>query len=94
MKLNEINEVSVEKWWNEICGRGKGEKLREKPTKTQFRSPRNPHGVAETRTRDPIPAVVDERLSLAEPPLVPITNGMKIVLFSKHTGNFTTHFKQ
>ena len=42
-----------EKWWNEICGRGKREKPREKPTQTPFRPPRNPHGVTETRTRDP-----------------------------------------
>ena len=45
--------MSVEKWWNEICGRGKLEKPREKPTQTPFRPPRNPHGVTETRTRDP-----------------------------------------
>ena len=36
-----------------ICGRGKWEKPREKPTQTPFRPPRNPHGVTETRTRDP-----------------------------------------
>ena len=45
--------MSVEKWWNEICGRGKREKHREKPTQTPFRPPRNPHGVTEMRTRDP-----------------------------------------
>ena len=45
--------MSVEKWWNEICGRGKGEEPREKPTQTPFRPPRNPHGGTETRTRDP-----------------------------------------
>ena len=45
--------MSVEKWWNEVCGRGKREKPREKPTQTPFRPPRNPHGVTETRTRDP-----------------------------------------
>ena len=44
--------MSVEKWWNEICGRGKREKPREKPTQTSFRPPRNPHGVTETRTRE------------------------------------------
>ena len=48
-----MDEMSVEKWWNEICGRGKLEKPREKPTQTPFRPPRNPHGGAETRTRDP-----------------------------------------
>ena len=40
--------------WNEICGRRKREKFREKPTQTSFRPPRNPHGVTETRTREPI----------------------------------------
>ena len=44
--------MSVEKWWNEICGRGKREKPREKPIQIPFRPPRNPHGVTETRTRD------------------------------------------
>ena len=47
-----MNEMSVDKWWNEICSRGKHEKAREKPTQTSFRPPRNPHGVTETRTRD------------------------------------------
>ena len=50
---NETDEMSVDKWWNEICGRGKREKHREKPTQTPFRPPRNPHGGTETRTRDP-----------------------------------------
>ena len=45
--------MSVEKWWNEICGRGKWEKPREKPTQSSFRPPQNPHGVTEMRTRDP-----------------------------------------
>ena len=45
--------MSVEKWWNEICGREKREKPREKPTQIPFRPPRNPHGGTETRTRDP-----------------------------------------
>ena len=53
--------MSVEKWWNEICGRGKREEPREKPTQTPFRPPRNPHGGTETRTRDP--AVGGERLT-------------------------------
>ena len=53
MKWNEMDEMSVEKWWNEICGWGKREKPREKPTLTSFRPPRNPHGVTKTRTRDP-----------------------------------------
>ena len=43
----------MEKWWNEICGRGKREKPREKPTQTPFRPPRNPHVGTEMRTRDP-----------------------------------------
>ena len=30
MKWNEINEMEVEKLWNEICGRGRWEKLRKK----------------------------------------------------------------
>ena len=41
------------KWWNEICGRGKRETPREKPTQTPSRPPRNPHGGTETRTRNP-----------------------------------------
>ena len=45
--------MSVEKWWNEIGGRGKREKPHEKPTQTPFCLPRNPHGGTETRTRDP-----------------------------------------
>ena len=45
--------MSVEKWWNEICGRGKWEKPREKPTQTPFRPPGNPHGGTEMQTRDP-----------------------------------------
>ena len=44
----ETKWMSVEKWWNEICGTGKQEKPREKPTQTPFRPPRNPHGVTET----------------------------------------------
>ena len=45
--------MSVEKWWNEICGRGKWEKPREKPTQIPFLPPQNQYGVIETRTRDP-----------------------------------------
>ena len=37
-----MDEMSVEKWWNEICGRGKWEKPREKRTQTPFHPPRNP----------------------------------------------------
>ena len=54
MKLNEIIEGRVEKWWNEICGRRKREKPREKPTQSPFRPSRNPHEVTQTRTRDTI----------------------------------------
>ena len=50
---NEMKEMSVEKWLNEICGGGKREDQRGKPTQTPFRPPRNPHGVTEMRTRDP-----------------------------------------
>ena len=39
----------VEKRRNEICGRRKREKSREKLIQTPFR---NPHGVTEMRTRD------------------------------------------
>ena len=31
MKWNEMIEISVEKWWNDICGKGKREKRWEKP---------------------------------------------------------------
>ena len=34
----------MEKWWNEICGRGKREKPREQAIQIPFRPPRNPHG--------------------------------------------------
>ena len=42
-----MNEMGVEKWWNEICDRGKREKSREKHTQSPFRPPQNPHGVAD-----------------------------------------------
>ena len=65
-----MNEMSVGKWWNEICGRRKREKPREKPTQTPFGSPRNPHGVTETQTRDH--TVRGERLTACatRPPIV------------------------
>ena len=50
---NEINEMSVEKWWNEICGRGKGEKLGRKPTQSPFCPSRNTRAVTEKWTRNP-----------------------------------------
>ena len=42
-----------------------------KPTQTLIRPPRNPHGVTETRTRDPSAAVGGDRLTVyaTEPPL-------------------------
>ena len=46
-------EMSVEKWWNEICDSGNREKPCEKPTQTPFRPPQNPHGRTEMWTRDP-----------------------------------------
>ena len=49
IKLNATkNEMSVKKWQEE-----KGRNIREKPTQIPFRLPRNPHGVTQTRTRDP-----------------------------------------
>ena len=53
LKWHEMNEMNMEKWCNEICGRGKREKPREKSIHTPFRPPRNTQGVTETRTRDP-----------------------------------------
>ena len=50
---NDMNEMVVEKCWNEICGKWKLEKPEENPTQTPFNQPRNPHGVTEYRTRDP-----------------------------------------
>ena len=48
-----MNEMRVEKWWNEIYDKGKREKLLEKPTYTPFRLLGNSLGVTKTRTRDP-----------------------------------------
>ena len=61
MKQNEMDEMSMEKWWNEICGRGK----QEKPEKNLPR----PHFVHhETHMEGPrrelgTPAVGGERLT-------------------------------
>ena len=52
MKLTEMNETSVEKWWNKYCYKGKMEITRGKPTQTQIRLPRNQRECTETRTRD------------------------------------------
>ena len=49
---DEMDEVSVEKWWTEICSGRKPEKPREKPIQIPFRPQRKPHGVTKTRTRD------------------------------------------
>ena len=48
-----MDEMSLEKLWNEIGGRGKREKPREKPSQTPFCPPRNPRGETKMRTRDP-----------------------------------------
>ena len=53
--------MSVEKWWNEICGRGKREKPRVKPTQTLFRPPRN--HMEGPRCELGTPAVGGERLT-------------------------------
>ena len=52
MKLNERIDISVEKLWNEICDRGKWEKLREESAQTQICPLQNPHRVTEIQTRD------------------------------------------
>ena len=39
MKSKEKNEMSMERWWNEICGRGKRKNPREKPTQAPFHPP-------------------------------------------------------
>ena len=46
----EMDEMSVQKLWNEICGRGKLEKPREKPTQSSFRPP---NGVTEAANSGP-----------------------------------------
>ena len=63
MKWNEKDELSVEKWWNEICGRGKREKPREKPTQTPFRPPQT--HMEGPRRELGTPAVGGERLTLS-----------------------------
>ena len=47
-----LNGLSVEKWWNEICCRGKRGKHREKATQFPYHPPQNTLGMTETRTRD------------------------------------------
>ena len=48
-----MNEMSVEEWWNEICGSGKWEKPQEKPIQTPLCSTRNTLGVTEMQAQDP-----------------------------------------
>ena len=48
-----MTEMNVNKWWNEICGRGKRDKVPREKLASQFHTPRNPHGLTETRNRDP-----------------------------------------
>ena len=68
MKWNELNMCGES--WNEICGRGKREKHREKPIQTPFRPPRSPQGVTETWTLDPSGGRRHPTACAAEPPLV------------------------
>ena len=93
-----MDEMSVEKWWNEICGKGKREKPRVKTTQTPFRPPRNPHGGTETRTRDPsggrlapkiIVLLCINGLSIYKFQNVPCTLGFEV----KHSKIFCTIFK-
>ena len=41
---NKMDEIRVEKWWNEIWGRGLWEKPQEKLAQTPFHPPWSPHG--------------------------------------------------
>ena len=51
IKLNEMNEMSVVKRWNEIWGRGKRKKKQGIPIQIPLRPPRFRDGVSELRTR-------------------------------------------
>ena len=53
--------MNVEKWWNEICGRGKREKPREKPTRPRF--VHHETHMEESRRELGTPAVGGERLT-------------------------------
>ena len=53
MKLDEMNEMSLEKLWNEILWQGKTGEIPRKANQATFRIPWNLHGVTETQTRDP-----------------------------------------
>ena len=48
-----MNEMSEEKWQNEICGKGNWEIPQEKPTHIPFCPSRNLHRVTEMQTHDP-----------------------------------------
>ena len=48
-----MNEIGVEKWWNEIYGKENGRNPEKNISRPHFVHPLNPHGVTEMRTRDP-----------------------------------------
>ena len=48
-----MNEISLVKWWNEICGRWKWEKRSEESTQTPFRPSQNPHEWPRRELRNP-----------------------------------------
>ena len=80
MKINEMDEMSVEKWWNEICGRVK----REKPEKNL---PRPSFVHHETHMEWPrrelgAPAVGGERRTVCatRPPYVTYYEYLKIII--------------
>ena len=75
--------MSVEKWWNEICGRGKREKPREKPTQTPFRPPGNPHGVTEMQTRDPSGGMRASNCLRHKASILQISNNYKLKIQKK-----------
>ena len=52
VRRNEMNEMIVVKWCNEIFGWGKRGIPQEKPIQIPFRLPRYSHGVTEMRTLD------------------------------------------
>ena len=55
--------MSVEKWWNEICGSGKRKKPLETTTQTSIRASCNLHGLIETQIRNLSAAVGDELIT-------------------------------
>ena len=48
--MNRMDDVRMEKWWNEIYGRRKQENPRDKSAQTPICVALTPHGL---RTRDP-----------------------------------------